>query len=198
MTKKNLGIAPLIVAALVVVGGLFGTLANSSKVSAAPDACELSPQLTMLAGDIAASPDGTLYTVIAAPNNTISVIKFTSGNCFGQLLGFSGTSGVDDAQTDAASVDSPEAAEGTIEGFEPKIAVTKDGEAVVTYRGNGNFPYSVYYRRKPASSTAFGAPILVTNDGYVGGIAIDSKKQVHVVWYSRQRGWWLLPPLRRQ
>ncbi len=32
--------------------------------------------------------------------------------------------------------------------------------------------------------TAFGAPILVTNDGYVGGIAIDSKKQVHVIWSS--------------
>lgn len=178
MTKKYLGIAPLIVAALVVAGGLLGILVQSSRVSAAASACELSPQLSMLTGDIAATPNGTLYAVIASGSNVISVIQFSAGTCFGQVLGFGSPLDAGNAPS------SPDVVEGTIEGFEPKISVTKDGEAVVTYRTQDDFPYSVYYRRKPAGSNSFGPPILVTNAGYVGGIAIDAKKRVHVVWYN--------------
>lgn len=159
--------------AIACVGMLGTMLLLPGNVLAAWSNCDLDGgSITMLVGDIAAQPDGTLYAVIADPSNNISVRKWSWDSCTTTKVGLITNSGGGVA---------PEAA---IEGFDPKIAVTSDGEVVITYRDQGTAPFKVFYQRKPAGSNSFENPVKVTDDGYVGGIAIDNTKNVHVVWYS--------------
>lgn len=164
--------------------GILGTmLLLPGNVLAAWSNCDLNDgSITMLVGDIAAQPDGTLYAVIADPDNNISVRKWSWDSCTTSKIKLNSNAAAttDGTDTPSGGGASPEAA---IEGFDPKIAVTSDGEVVITYRDQGTAPYTIYYQRKPAGSSSFENPVPVTTNGYVGGVAIDNAKNVHVVWY---------------
>src|SRR5581483_9269354 len=182
---KNRKLALPVFAAIGVIG-ILGTFLFLPGDLLAWSGCTLGP--TMLVGDIAAAPDGTLYAVIASPTNSISVVKFHSGDCSTTNVPNAGEISVaTDANVDqgggSKNSGPPISPEGPIEAFDPKIAVSPSGEVVISYREQGTAPYTVFFQRKPAGSNNFGNPVAVTTNGYVGGIAIDKNNNVHVVWY---------------
>lgn len=168
----GLGIVGMLSAMLVLPGN-----------SLAWTSCNLSGSITMLVGDIAAAPDGTLYAVIADPNNSISVRKFQSGSCSTTNVPINTGSKAQTKDIDHAEYAPALNPEGPIEAFDPKIAVSPSGDVVVSYRSKGSAPYTIYIQRKPANANSFDNPVAVTDNGYMGGVAIDSDNKIHVVWY---------------
>lgn len=162
--------------------GMLGAMLMLPGNSFAWSSCTLSGSITMLVGDVAAEPDGTLFAVIADPNNNISVRRFESGSCQTTNIGIDTGSKAKTKDMDHADFTGVNP-EGPIEAFEPKIAVSPSGDVVVTYRSLGTAPYTVYIQRKPANANSFDNPVAVTDNGYVGGVAIDANNKVHVVWY---------------
>lgn len=144
----------------------------------------LQGSISMQVGDIAGAPDGTLYAIIADKDNNVSVYKFQSGSDVPTRikLKIGGSAKATSTDAESASFSPSLGVLGTIEGMDPKIAISAAGEVVVTYRDNES-SHTVYYQRKKAAAKKFENAIAVSN-GNVGGIAIDNENNVHVVWYQ--------------
>ena len=178
-----------VVAVSVAIIGILTAMLFLPGNTLAWSNCQLNPAITMLAGDVAAKPDGTLYAIIADPNAAISVWRFEAGHCNASGIGLNNTSAAKASQADTiGDTELPppqtESPDGPIEAIDPKIDVSPSGEVVITYREvGGGAPYAVYYQRKRANQNQFDDPITVTTSGYVGGVAIDGDNNVHIVWY---------------
>src|SRR5581483_1597879 len=176
---KNRKLA-LPILAMIGVIGMLGTVLLLPGDIFAWNQCTLGN--TMLVGDIAAAPNGTLYAIIASPDNHITVVKFQSGSCSKTTVPNAGEIAVaSQADVDKSSSEEsppPISPEGPIEAFDPKIAVSPSGDVVITYREAGGCPCNVFFQRKPAGANSFGNPVTVTTNGYVGGIALDNNNNV--------------------